>query len=570
MGDGEYWLETLETICWISIIAGIVIGAVVLGVYPNVDLHDGLSWIVLFFGIFVIVTVGLRQRNRQYKHRADASKYCDQGECKTSPIAMGLEQFWRLTTKPMDDALKDDPNHNGALEPDVFNRSVDACRGNQYKPDPACYVVPRQPRKSMYRLALHNFYIRSSFNTCAVSSSLTNTLVDLAPLKTAIRTGFRFLDFEVCAKRGEPAVALFDNRATITRKSSYNDIALEEVLRTIVSEGLQKKDDVNYMVNHRDPLIIHLRIRTKIVDVVNKIARDLRKHLAPYLMRAHELYVLGRYDSVSDDDKRHSPFNVPIEHLVHNRNQPVVIVVLYDGSQLDAFKEHSFREFVEKSELGLHRRDGSFEPLYHAWSQTYDATKGHGYGDLNIINNNVHSKENMCKQKIDDAAVDKMYMLCPPLYDYEANKGENGDPCKTCGENEDMQKYDALVSTINDNIDDMTKIKPEEKDTIFRPNIVPVQLQSLAKNETVFGDYNRFFTSYRTGDQSREPGLVDLTPSPSNKVRVSFKQKVFKTTRYEYQAPSFSTKNSYGRHSVKSQETIMRLEGRVKGLEDKQ
>ena len=575
-GDGEHWLETLEIICWIIIITKFVIGAVVLGVYPNVDLHDGLSWIVLLFGIVIIFTVGLRQINRLNKHRADARKYCDERECKTMPITQGLEQFWRLTTKPMDDALKDNPNHNGVLEPDEFNHLLDQCRRDHYKPDSECYVVPRQPRKSMYRLALHNFYIRSSFNTCAVSRSLTNTFVDVGALKTAIRTGFRFLDFEVCAKRGEPVVALFDNRTTITRKSSYNDIPLQEVLRTIVTEGLQKNDDSNHKVNHRDPLIIHLRIRTKITDVVNKIARYLRKHLAPYLMRAHELYVLGRYDDVSvSGDMRQSPFNVPIENLVYNRNQPVVIVVLYDGSQLDAFKEHSFRKFIENSELGLKRHEGSFEPLYHAWSQTYDATVSHGYCDLNIINNNDHSKENMCKQKIEDEAVDKMYMLCPPLYDYEVNKGANDNPCKTCSENEDMQKYDALVSTINDNIDDMIKMNPQEKETtIFRPNIVPVQLHSLVKNETLFGKYNRFFSSYRTGDHQRPEGRIVMTggvagwwPTPKQ-VRVSFKQKVFKTTRYEYQPQSFSTKNSYGRHSVKSQETILRLEGRVKGLED--
>lgn len=554
MSVGDYWLETLEVVCWISIIVGVVGGGVVLSFFPNVDLHDSVSWVVLFFGIFVILTIGLRQRNRQYRHRSNASRYCENGACKTSPLDVGLERWWRLTTKSMDDALKGEFNHNGVLEPDAFNRSVDTCKNKHYESDPACYVIPPQPLKNMYRLALHNYYLRSSFNTCAVSSSLTNTIVDLAPLTMAIRTGFRFLDFEVCAKRGEPAVALFDNRTTITRKSSYNDLPLEKVLKTIVDEGLKQNDGVN----HRDPLIVHLRIRTKITDILNKIARAIRRYLSPYLMRAHELYVLGKYENDAGDKERHSPFNVPIEHLVHN-----AIVVLYDGSQLDAFKGQTptFRSFVEQSELGVLRRNGSFEPLYHAWSKTYDADAGHGHGDLNIIHNNASSSVNPCKQTAEDERVDRMYMLCPPLYDHELNKGESGDPCKTCSENDEAQKYDALVATINDGVEAM--VKPAEG-AIFRPNIVPVQLQALVKKEMLLGEYNRFFTSHETGTQSRDPGVVDLpNASKSNRVRVSFKQKVFKTTRYEYQAPSFSTKNSYGRHSVKSSETIMKLEGRV-------
>ena len=529
---------------------------------PDVNTNENLSWIVLFIGILVIVTVGLRQKNRQYHNKLAAKQYCATRECKTTPINQGIEQWWRITTKPMDDSLKDNPNHNGVLVPDVFNRSLDTCKEQHYEPNPSCYVIPPKLRaQNMYRLALHNYYIRSSFNTCAVSSNITNTIVDVAPLITAIKNGFRFLDFEVCAKRGEPAVALFNDRTTITRKSSYNDIAFEKVLKTIVDVGLKPNDGVNY----KDPLIIHLRIRTRITDILNKIAKAIKKYLSPYLMRAHELYVLGKYDNDLGDEDRHSPFNVPIEHLIYNRSLPAVIVVLYDGSQLDAFKgkKLTFRSFVEKSEMRLTRKDGSFEPLYHAWSHTYDADAGQGYGDLNIINNNVHSKHNMCYHKIDDQSIDKMYMLCPPLYDYEQNKGDNRDPCTTCSENEERQKYDALVSTINDGLESMFKSK---EGAIFRPNIVPVQLQELVKRDMMLNEYNRFFTSYDAGGHS-EPGLIDVTPTKSNLVRVSFKQKVFKTTRYEYQAPAFSTKNSYGRHSVKSNATIMRLEERVNKLE---
>lgn len=125
--------------------------------------------------------------------------------------------------------------------------------------------------------ALRNYCIKSSFN-----SAYTGGYVNRDMVKYVLMRGCRFLDFEVFMKDNVPIVAYSTSTAT---DSSFNHftsegpaISLGGVFSTIMSNAFNDTSP-----NPKDPLFIHLRIKSFLPSVYDAVATTIQGSLAPKL-----------------------------------------------------------------------------------------------------------------------------------------------------------------------------------------------------------------------------------------------------------------------------------------------
>ena len=123
--------------------------------------------------------------------------------------------------------------------------------------------------------ALRNFCIKSSFN-----SAYTGGFVNRDMVKYVIMRGCRFLDFEVFMKDNTPIVAY----STSTDKNgSFNHftsdapaISLGGVCSTIMSNAF-----TDNAPNPKDPLFIHLRIKSNLPSAFSAVSDTIQGSLGP-------------------------------------------------------------------------------------------------------------------------------------------------------------------------------------------------------------------------------------------------------------------------------------------------
>jgi hypothetical protein len=171
--------------------------------------------------------------------------------------------------------------------------------------------------------ALRNYYIKSSYNSCA-SGEFSNDFVCMKALTNAINQGCRFLDFEIYDIDGEPAVAV-SNSVKYTIKSCYNSLPLSEVFKTV-------KNDAFTCSNRGDPLFLNLRIKTKNAAIFKKIGTLLQNYFSERLLGSDYSYEYGGKNIAS----------VPLSDLLAK------VVVIADLSN----KNLQFSPFMEYVNLG--------------------------------------------------------------------------------------------------------------------------------------------------------------------------------------------------------------------------
>ena len=131
---------------------------------------------------------------------------------------------------------------------------------------------------------LRNFYIKSSYNSCALGE-FANDWVHLAALSNAIKHGCRLLDFEIYDIGGEPAVAV-SNSVKFTTKSCYNSIPLSEVFKTV-------KNEAYTCSNGRDPLFLNLRVKSDNDELFPQIGNLLKNYFAERMLGPAFSYEFG-------------------------------------------------------------------------------------------------------------------------------------------------------------------------------------------------------------------------------------------------------------------------------------
>ncbi len=126
------------------------------------------------------------------------------------------------------------------------------------------------------KLPLKDYCIKASYNSAVTGKSVNKKMVQYV-----LSRGCRFLDFEVfytkknenfipvVAESTDPEFKIFDTE---------NDINLEEIFTTIVSSSFS-----NLSPNKKDPLFVHLRIKTKDTNCYAAVAKLIDAILKPKL-----------------------------------------------------------------------------------------------------------------------------------------------------------------------------------------------------------------------------------------------------------------------------------------------
>lgn len=124
---------------------------------------------------------------------------------------------------------------------------------------------------------LYDYYIKTAYNCCC-PGNYKNDYVNLCALKDCINTGVRCLDFEIYAINNAPVIASssVDN---FTIKETYNSIPFLSAMEVIRDNAFSSGCPCS-----KDPLFLNFRVKSKLENVYNEMAKDLSNTLAPLLL----------------------------------------------------------------------------------------------------------------------------------------------------------------------------------------------------------------------------------------------------------------------------------------------
>jgi hypothetical protein len=127
---------------------------------------------------------------------------------------------------------------------------------------------------------LRDFYIKTAYNCCA-SGQFKSDYVDICALKNAIKQGVRCLDFEIFCLENRPVVGV-SSIDVIGVKQSYNSIPISTVLQEINNSAFSETAGI--CPNPKDPLLLHFRIKTNNVNILNILASEIAENLGDKLL----------------------------------------------------------------------------------------------------------------------------------------------------------------------------------------------------------------------------------------------------------------------------------------------
>ena len=173
-----------------------------------------------------------------------------------------------------------------------------------------CYVGSSPPitgigkRDVRYNLNLRDYYIKSSYNSCA-SGQFKNDWVNLCALSNVIKQGCRVLDFEVYML-DDKAIIATSNSTKFTEKGTYNSIPIDDAIKLIADKAVSSSMSTEDCPNSFDPLFLHFRIKSDNIEVYNQIADSLVTHLDSKLLSNEHSY----------ENQGHNLGKVPIKSLL--------------------------------------------------------------------------------------------------------------------------------------------------------------------------------------------------------------------------------------------------------------
>jgi len=131
--------------------------------------------------------------------------------------------------------------------------------------------------------ALRDFYIKTAYNCCSVGS-YKNDYVDIQVLKNLLKQGVRGLDFEIYSIDNQPIVATSTSDSYYV-KETFNYLPFNDAMTVIRDYAFSSSTAPNI----RDPIIIHLRIKSNNLDMYKNLA---------LLLKGYDSILLGKeYDS---------------------------------------------------------------------------------------------------------------------------------------------------------------------------------------------------------------------------------------------------------------------------------
>lgn len=190
--------------------------------------------------------------------------------------------------------------------------------------------------------ALRNYYVKSSYNSCA-SGDYENDFVTLDALSNAIRWGCRFLDFEIYDLDEEPVVGV-SNEKNYNFKGSYNSIPLKDVLDVVKTEALTVSD----------PLFLQFRIKCSHAFLSSKIAKMLSDKFNDSLLGSEYSYKGGSTGNLDE-----SLAAVPLSAFIGK------VVIIVDESN-KVVNQSSLAEYVNMGDRYSYRSMSNTDLTYNA------------------------------------------------------------------------------------------------------------------------------------------------------------------------------------------------------------
>ena len=185
--------------------------------------------------------------------------------------------------------------------------------------------------------SLRDYYVMSSYNSCS-DGNYQNGKVSIDNLKSVLKRGVRFLDFELFSVDDKTVVSVTDTN-DFNYKSASNELPIHKVLTEVRNNGMY----AGTSPNPSDPLFLHFRIKSKIPRVYNELARALNSVFGKRLLSNANP---GKVKSIKDCETERSKTSafegcgknfgkVPIDTL---RNKVVILVNgdsnIYSGREL--------------------------------------------------------------------------------------------------------------------------------------------------------------------------------------------------------------------------------------------
>ena len=122
--------------------------------------------------------------------------------------------------------------------------------------------------------SLRNYYIKTAYNCCN-ADGFKNNWVHLCAMEYALKLGVRCLDFEIYSMNDNPVIAVSLDQKNYHIKESYNKIDFSDALTVISNKAFSE----SYCPNWNDPLILHFRIMTENLEILDKMAYKLKEKL---------------------------------------------------------------------------------------------------------------------------------------------------------------------------------------------------------------------------------------------------------------------------------------------------
>ena len=119
--------------------------------------------------------------------------------------------------------------------------------------------------------SFRDYYIKTAYNCC--SGAYKNDFVDTCNLKYLLKQGVRGLDFEIFSIDDNPVVATSTSNSYYV-KETFNYIYFEDVMNIIRDYAFA----TSTAPNARDPIIIHLRIKSTHQEMYKNFAKLLKNY----------------------------------------------------------------------------------------------------------------------------------------------------------------------------------------------------------------------------------------------------------------------------------------------------
>ena len=129
-----------------------------------------------------------------------------------------------------------------------------------------------------YEHYLRDYYITTAYDACS-PGTYKNDFVNVCALKRIIAQGVRCLDFAVYTVDGQPVIATSDLKEYDV-KGTYNSVPFAAAMSVVRDHAFT----AGLCPTSEDPLLIHLRLKTRVKETFGKIARSLQATLGSLLL----------------------------------------------------------------------------------------------------------------------------------------------------------------------------------------------------------------------------------------------------------------------------------------------